>query len=169
MLFIYNLVAFTASFLFVYTDLESVAVLAPVLLSLFLLYLAYVIAQFPENEDPHKAEQYRVPYMPFPPLIGIYVNYFLVAQLEWWGIAMIFGYFGLAIIVYFVYGVKHSIGNNTGWSKLLGETHVSDRDDFNYADGDSQSGLLAESDGAFVEVSALCYLCFLFNVFLTCG
>lgn len=44
-------------------------------------YIAWLIAQLPVNDDPHKHEQYRVPYMPYPPLIGIFVNYFLVAQL----------------------------------------------------------------------------------------
>lgn len=132
MLIWYNLIAFTCSFLLVYLDLASIVVLVPVVLSLGLVYLAYYISQFPENDDPHKDEQYRVPYMPYPPLIGIYVNYFLVAQLEWWGILMIFGYFGLAAFIYFAYGAKHSVGNTTGWSELLGETHVSDQDDFDY-------------------------------------
>ncbi len=87
--------------------------------------------------------------MPYPPLVGIFINYFLVAQLvryyfsqiycliflilkEWWGILMIFGYFGLATIFYFYYGIDNSVGNTTGWSQLLGETHVSDADDFEY-------------------------------------
>lgn len=95
--------------------------------------------------------------MPFPPLIGIYVNYFLVAQLEWWGILMILGYFGLATFVYFIYGVKHSVGNTTGWASLLGETHVSDRDDFDCSDH-AVTSLLNESDGDFVEVCVICIM-----------
>lgn len=154
-LFLYNLIAFVSSFLLVYCDLSSAVVAVPVFLSLVLVYLAYYISLYPENEDPHKSEQYRVPYMPYPPLIGIYVNYFLVAQLEWWGITMIFGYFGLATVVYFIYGVKHSVGNSTGWLELLGESHVSDRDDFDYT-SEAVTGLMSEErEGGHVEVGFL--------------
>ena len=154
-LMFYNIIAFVSSFLLVYSDLSTAIVAVPVFLSLVLVYLAYYISLYPENEDPHKAEQYRVPYMPYPPLIGIYVNYFLVAQLEWWGITMIFGYFGLATVVYFIYGVKHSVGNSTGWSELLGETHVSDRDDFDYT-SEAVTGLMSEErDDAYLEVGII--------------
>ena len=133
-LLIYNVIAFAASFMFVYLNLASYSVIFPVALTILLIYFAYVISTYPENEDPHKTEQYRVPYMPYPPLIGIYINYFLVAQLEWWGILMIFGYFGLATVVYFIYGVKNSVGNTTGWSALLNEVHLSDQDDIDESD-----------------------------------
>jgi hypothetical protein len=142
----YNITAAAVSFLFVYLDLTTVLVVVPVLLTLVLLYLARCLAQYPENDDPHKAEQYRVPYMPYPPLIGIFVNYFLVAQLEWFGILMIFSYFGLATAVYFIYGVKHSVGNTTGWSALLGETHVSDQDDYSYSTNDTTGLIDGEGD-----------------------
>jgi hypothetical protein len=81
-----------------------VQVTVPVLFFVALMYVGYLISRLPENDDPHRKEQYRfvimqnacdasfnevndialvfsVPYMPYPPLIGILVNYFLVAQL----------------------------------------------------------------------------------------
>lgn len=32
---------------------------------------------------------------------------------------MIFGYFGLAVVFYFTYGLQHSVGNNTAWAALM--------------------------------------------------
>lgn len=51
---------------------------------------------------------------------------------EWWGLVMIFGYFGLATLFYCFYGVNNSVGNRDGWADLLGETRVSDLEDFDY-------------------------------------
>jgi amino acid transporter len=66
-----------------------------------------------------EARMYRVPFMPFPPLIGIFINYFLIAQLSWRGILLICLYTGLAVGFYFLYGIKHSLGNNTQWTRAL--------------------------------------------------
>ncbi len=60
--------------------------------------------------------------MPYFPLFGTFANYFLVAQLSWFGLAMIFGYIALAILFYFSYGIRHSEGNKSGWSALLAES-----------------------------------------------
>jgi APA family basic amino acid/polyamine antiporter len=57
----------------------------------------------PENTDPEKRSQYRAPYMPFPPLFGIIINYVLIAQLSMLGIALIVCYYVLATIFYFLY------------------------------------------------------------------
>lgn len=63
--------------------------------------------------------------MPYFPLFGIIVNYFLVAQLAWWGILLIFGYIGMAILFYLCYGVRNSVGNANGWAKLLKTNGIS--------------------------------------------
>lgn len=46
---------------------------------------------------------YRVPYVPFTPLIGIFINFYLVCQLSLNGVLMLGGYFLLACVVYFSY------------------------------------------------------------------
>lgn len=72
--------------------------------SLVLLLVALLILyQCPENVDPQASEQYRVPWMPFPPLMGIVINYLLIAQLSSLGIWLMFLYFGLATILYFIH------------------------------------------------------------------
>ncbi len=45
---------------------------------------------------------YRVPYMPFPPLIGLFINYLLITQLSWQSSAGLLTYFALATVGYFL-------------------------------------------------------------------
>lgn len=129
LLFAYNVLCFISSMLFVYVDLESIEVIAPCFITVAAIACGLWIAKYPENDDPDQASQYRVPCMPYFPLFGIYVNYFLVAQLKWWGVLLIFGYMGLAMVCYLLYGLKHSVGNNGGWKIRLRDN--SDDDESN--------------------------------------
>jgi len=116
----YNVLAFVGAMLLNYCDLGSPEVVAPGVVVFLVIYVAYSIATTcPEADDPWKDIQYRVPYMPFCPLFGIFVNYFLVAQLAWWGLLMIFGYFAIGITFYLIYGIHNSVGNKNGWVSLL--------------------------------------------------
>jgi hypothetical protein len=44
---------------------------------------------------------------------------------EWFGILLIFGYIGLAVVFYFVYGIHHSRGNNGGWVETIRKSILS--------------------------------------------
>lgn len=61
-------------------------------------------------------DYFKTPFMPYVPCIGIFVNLYLVAQLELLGIGMLLLYLGVVTIFYFCYGIRHSIGNNGGWT-----------------------------------------------------
>ena len=77
--------------------------------SAVLLCLAIAIYLFcPENPDPNKSRQYRVSYMPFVPLLGIIINYILIAQLSNIGLILILVYLGLASVYYFTYCLAQS-------------------------------------------------------------
>jgi hypothetical protein len=89
---------------------------------IILCFLAKKLADLKDCPDPDGRSQYRVPFVPYFPLFGTFANYFLVAQLSWFGLVMIFGYIALSILFYFTYGIKHSEGNNNGWSTLLAES-----------------------------------------------
>ena len=52
---------------------------------------------------------------------------------------MIFGYFGLAVVFYFTYGIEHSVGNKTGWTPLLRRSR-----DFFCIDGDDNRSTLED-------------------------
>jgi hypothetical protein len=91
-----------------------------VILSSILIYLSYILyLKFPENEDLDSINQFRVPFIPFIPLFGVFINYLLLAQLSYNGVLMICGYFGIACLFYFVYGIHHSKGNSTRWKEMI--------------------------------------------------
>ena len=112
-------ISFTGTGTFILHSFEIFSI--STLVILLLTNAIYIHVRCPENEDPEAINQFRVPGLPFVPLFGIFVNYLLLAQLSVTGIMMIFGYFGLAGIFYFGYGIHHSKGNNTGWRETLND------------------------------------------------
>lgn len=58
---------------------------------------------------------FRTPFLPFLPCLAIFVNWFLIAQLEFIGLVGLICFLGLSVIYYFAYAVHHSVGNTTGW------------------------------------------------------
>jgi len=60
---------------------------------------------------------FRTPLMPMWPCLGIFINWYLVAQLEAVGVAGLVGFLSLSVLYYFCYARYHSIGNTTGWRK----------------------------------------------------
>lgn len=57
---------------------------------------------------------FTTPLVPWLPAIGACFNWFLLAQLTWDGIAAIALYIAAAILVYFLYGYRRSVGARTG-------------------------------------------------------
>ena len=112
-------ITFTGTGTFILHSFEILSI--STLVILLLINAIYIHVRCPENEDLEGINQFRVPGLPFVPLFGIFVNYLLLAQLSVTGIMMIFGYFGLAGIFYFGYGIHHSKGNNTGWRETLND------------------------------------------------
>ena len=60
-------------------------------------------------------EEYRTPMLPFIPCLGIFVNWYLIAQLSMTGMIMLVVLLAAAILFYFCYGYYFSVGNNGGW------------------------------------------------------
>ena len=89
------------------TDSNSTAsiVVVVILLVIELCLSLTIFYRCPENPDPDAEGQYRVAWMPFFPLIGILINYILIAQLVPTGLILIVSYFVAATIYYFVYCV----------------------------------------------------------------
>jgi hypothetical protein len=58
------------------------------------------------------------PLLPFWPCIGIFVNYYLVAQLDFGGVAGLLSFWLLVIAYYFFFAVQHSIGGNAEWTGI---------------------------------------------------
>ena len=62
-------------------------------------------------------QYFSTPFMPYIPCLGIFVNYFLISQLEFVGIFLLLAYIMLFILLYFLYGARHSVGRREGWKE----------------------------------------------------
>jgi len=58
---------------------------------------------------------FKTPFMPYIPCLGMFVNWYLIAQLELMGIGLLIAFLVLICIFYFSYGRRNSVGNNRGW------------------------------------------------------
>jgi APA family basic amino acid/polyamine antiporter len=58
---------------------------------------------------------FQTPCLPFWPCLAIFVNWYLIAQLEFVGLIGLICFLGLGVIYYFAYAAHHSVGNTTGW------------------------------------------------------
>ena len=110
-------------------------------------------------------EYFRAPLVPFLPLLGIAVNWYLVAQLPWTDLAFLILFLSLAVAFYFSFGYYFSVGNNGGWDQYEscglsihtkpawadddgGETIVEDDAECDRSDDDDLAqGLPIEDDG----------------------
>lgn len=135
LLILFNILALVSAFAITYICIlpsEHISssidplIIFPIILSLCTTYVGLVLHQecpeVIETDTDSEEPNYRVPLMPFVPLFGIFVNFFLVAQLTWFGLVMIVSYMSCAVCFYFLYGVHYSIGNNNGWADLLDQS-----------------------------------------------
>jgi APA family basic amino acid/polyamine antiporter len=60
---------------------------------------------------------FSTPFVPYLPCLGIFVNYFLISQLAFIGIALLFAYILLFVLLYFLYGAHNSVGRKEGWEE----------------------------------------------------
>jgi len=58
---------------------------------------------------------FKTPCVPLIPLMAVSINWYLIAQLEFFGLVLLAIYLGAAASFYFWYGAKNSVGNLTGW------------------------------------------------------
>ena len=71
-----------------------------------------------ENE-----KYFSAPLVPYLPCLGMFINWYLVAQLQPSGLGLLLLYVSFAAGLYFYYGVNNSHGNTVGWGNynMLGE------------------------------------------------
>lgn len=58
---------------------------------------------------------FSTPLVPYVPCLGMFANYFLISQLSFFGIGLLFMYTLFAVLMYFVYGAHNSVGRIEGW------------------------------------------------------
>ena len=76
-------------------------------------------SQYKGSVDMRIDSYFKTPFMPFIPCLGIFVNWYLISQLELIGIFFLVAYLGTAALFYFSYGIHHSVGANGGWDQYL--------------------------------------------------
>jgi hypothetical protein len=64
-----------------------------------------------------ESEFFQTPFVPYLPCAGIFINWFLVAQLEISGLLLLFLYVGVTLCAYFCFRTSSSIGNSLGWKR----------------------------------------------------
>ncbi|CAM9380108.1 unnamed protein product, partial [Laminaria digitata] len=84
-------------------------------------------------EQPHPLggpqQAFRGPFSPWVPALGIVVNWFLFAQLSWTGLLCTLWAIAGVCVLYFVYGLKHSVGQQSrAWPQLAAATALSSSD-----------------------------------------
>ena len=67
---------------------------------------------------PVEEEEYRTPMLPFVPCLGIFVNWYLIAQLSLTGFVMLVVFLAAAMAFYFSYGYFYSVGQAGGWDNF---------------------------------------------------
>jgi len=60
---------------------------------------------------------FKTPLLPFVPCFGIFINWYLIGQLEVFGICLLLGFIFAVTLFYFGYSRHHSVGNNGGWNE----------------------------------------------------
>ena len=62
---------------------------------------------------------FQTPFVPALPCLAIGINWYLIAQLDLFGIGMLLGFLFLAVIYYFCYAQYHSVGNTQGFEEEI--------------------------------------------------
>jgi APA family basic amino acid/polyamine antiporter len=77
---------------------------------------------------------FRTPFLPFLPCLAIFVNWFLIAQLEFIGLVALICFLGLSVFYYFAYAIHHSVGNTTGWEHPVMRSNGEEEDTLSTSD-----------------------------------
>ena len=78
-----------------------------------------------ESEKPMTQGLFLTPFVPILPLVGIFINLYLIAQLELTGLLMISGYVGISVAAYLHNKRSTTDGRRKGHAKEPPERLIS--------------------------------------------
>jgi len=99
------------------------------------------------HQDQIRTQQggyFRTPFMPFWPCFGIFVNWYLISQLEAIGVAGLCTFLFLSVLYYFCYARYHSNGGSKGG---VGSVRVSVHEDEDESEGGRDADRMSISRG----------------------
>jgi amino acid transporter len=94
---------------------------------------------------------FQTPLVPYLPCIGMAINWFLIAQLDTWGILFLILYLGVNVILYLWKCAPRSVGHQSQWITVSSYHGLSDREHINveehielekYRSGSESTGIL---------------------------
>jgi amino acid transporter len=83
-----------------------------------------IVTQMVDAPDPNRQTQYRVPLVPLTPMIGMVINYILIAQQSLSGLILMCLYFVIASIFYVSYGSRDCEWKSNLLATKGGDTNV---------------------------------------------
>ena len=84
--------------------------------------LQKVCARSPSSEStPADKEGFKTPMVPLLPLLGMAVNWYLIAHLATFSLILLAIYLVITFAIYFLYSSRHSVANTTGWIRHDGD------------------------------------------------
>jgi len=92
---------------------------------------------------------FKTPCMPLVPCLGMFVNWYLISQLELQGIVLLLFFITIVCVYYFAYGRSHSVGNNGGW-----ESKSTSADSTRHTSALSENSDSIEGDTTSLELNA---------------
>jgi hypothetical protein len=84
-----------------------------VIFAIILLVFLFIIWRQPQNSS---IQSFKIPFVPFFPMISIFINIYLMMSLALYTWVRFFVWFAIGFAVYFFYGIRHSHENKTQFS-----------------------------------------------------
>jgi hypothetical protein len=100
-----------------------------------------------ENSGPTSSSltYFETPGVPYLPALGIFVNWYLIAQLDVFGMLLLALYLGLTIAVYLLACAPYSVGHTRGWSSRSSSSSryeaVVSHDEYHETDNEVDGGI----------------------------
>jgi hypothetical protein len=60
-------------------------------------------------------DYFEIPFVPHLLCFGNFLNWYLIAQMDYIGILLLAAYLAIAALLYFCYGAQNSVGSTKGW------------------------------------------------------
>ncbi|MFB4320225.1 amino acid permease [Actinomadura sp. 21ATH] len=79
-----------------------------ILLAFIVVCIAVIVLRYREPDLPR---EFRTPWMPVIPAVGVVFSFWLITFLQWQTWARFAAWFALGIVIYFAYGRRHSLLN----------------------------------------------------------